>query len=83
MYLSHEIFRSGFGFQFGLMPYGEPWRIRRRLFRKHFSASNAPIYEVQGLKYVRRLLSQVLERPTNLMELVPQCVVFSFAEMRF
>lgn len=52
------------------MPYGEPWRVRRRLFNKYFN--NALDHQVQEVKYIRRLLHQLLERPADLMKLMQQ-----------
>ncbi|KAF5363832.1 hypothetical protein D9756_001140 [Leucocoprinus leucothites] len=62
---------SGFGFQFGLMPYGELWRARRRLFKKHFNLSNSSVlHQPQEAKYLHRLLHQLLERPNELISLL-------------
>ncbi|KXN85958.1 O-methylsterigmatocystin oxidoreductase [Leucoagaricus sp. SymC.cos] len=61
---------SGFGFQFGMMPYGEKWRVRRRLFKKYFNSSNVLIHQLQEAKYVPQFLHQLLERPTEFVSLI-------------
>ena len=66
---------SGFGFQFGMMPYGEPWRVRRTLFKKHFNVSNAQIYQVPETKYIHRLLVNFAQRPADFMEHIQQYVI--------
>lgn len=62
------------------MPYGNPWRIRRRLFKQHFGPSNALVYEFQQAHYIHRFLLQLLERPMELMELMQQCVASFYSE---
>ncbi|KAJ3563463.1 hypothetical protein NP233_g8928 [Leucocoprinus birnbaumii] len=61
---------SGFGFQFGMMPYGERWRVRRRLFQKYFNPSHAMVYELPQAKYVREFLHRLLDRPTEYRSLL-------------
>jgi len=68
--------RSGFGYQFGLMPYGESWRSRRRLFKKYFNMSSTAIYRIPEAKYLHRFLHQLLEHPTDFVNLLHQSVVF-------
>jgi len=75
-YSSDVCARSGFGYQFGLMPYGESWRSRRRLFKKYFNMSNAAVYRIPEAKYLHRFLHQLLERPTDLVNLLHQLVTF-------
>jgi len=58
------------------MPYGESWRSRRRLFKKYFNMSNAAIYRIPEAKYLHRFLHQLLERPTELVNLLHQLVTF-------
>ncbi|KAF5344515.1 hypothetical protein D9756_011369 [Leucocoprinus leucothites] len=64
---------SGFGFPVCLMPYGELWRARRRLFKKHFNLSNSSVlHQPQEAKYLHRLLHQLLERQNELISLLNQ-----------
>ena len=47
------------------MPYGEPWRVRRSLFKKIFNVSNARIYQIPQTKYIHRLLVNLAQRPAD------------------
>ena len=68
---------SGFEFQFGMMSYGEPWKVRRSLFKKHFNYSNAQIYQVPEIKYIHRLLVSFAQRPADFVEHIQQYVIIA------
>ena len=59
------------------MPYGEPWKVRRSLFKKHFNVSNAQIYQVPESKYIHRLLVNLAQRPADFVEHIKQYVVIT------
>ena len=67
-------YSSGFGTQFGMMPYGEPWRVRRRLFKKYYNISNAHIYQTPETKYIHRLLVSLAQRPADFVAHIHQYV---------
>jgi len=62
----HEL--SGWGFAFGLLPYGDVWRASRRMFTKHFNPSNPSINQPREIIYVRRFLGQLLQEPSNFLQ---------------
>ncbi|TFK33360.1 cytochrome P450, partial [Crucibulum laeve] len=58
----------GWGWSFSSMPYGEPWKERRRLFQKYFPASNDAVHKPRAVEYVHRLLKRVLEEPAGILD---------------
>ena len=57
-----------------MMSYGEPWKVRRSLFKKHFNISNAQIYQIPETKYIHRLLVSLAQRPADFVEHIQQYV---------
>ena len=57
--------RSGWGFLFGLLPYGDAWRA---MFTKHFNPSNRSINQPREIIYVRRFLGQLLQNPNDFLQ---------------
>lgn len=57
-----------------MMPYGEPWKVRRTLFKKFFNVSNAQIYQIPEIKYIHRLLVNLAQRPADFVAHVNQYV---------
>ena len=49
---------------------------RHRLFKIYFNISNTAIHHISEAKYLHRLLHQLLERPTELVNLLHQLVTF-------
>jgi len=45
------------------MPYGAPWKARRRLFNEVFNVRLNESFDSHQCKYVHRLLSRLLEEP--------------------
>ena len=60
--------RSGWGFVFGSLPYGDVWRASRRMFTKHFNPSDPSINQPQEIRYVRRFLGQLLQKPSDFLQ---------------
>ena len=58
-----------------MMPYGEPWRVRRGLFKQNFNISNAQIYQVPEIKYIHQLLVNLAQRPADFLAHVHQYVL--------
>lgn len=54
------------------MPYGEPWKERRRLFQKHFHAAKVDAHRPREIEFVRQLLPQLLENPERFLDLSRQ-----------
>jgi len=63
---TNEAHRSGWGFLFGMLPYGDAWRESRRIFTKYFSDSS--INEPRDILYVRRFLGQLLQEPNDFLQ---------------
>jgi hypothetical protein len=58
---------------FAIMPYGEEWRERRRIFAQHFPPSNHSIHEPKEMQYIRtRLLPQLVKSPEHFMDHIRQ-----------
>jgi hypothetical protein len=51
-----------------MLPYGDVWRARRRTFTKHFNSSNHSLNQPREIKYVRRLLVQLLQNPSDFLQ---------------
>ena len=58
-----------------MLPYGDLWRERRRIFTKHFS--NSSINEPWDTLYVRRFLGQLLQRPDGFLQHIRTYVPFT------
>ena len=59
--------RSGWGFAFSMVPYGNVWRASRRIFTKYFNPSNPNINQPCEKIYVRRFLGQLLQTPNDFL----------------
>jgi hypothetical protein len=51
-----------------MLPYGDMWRASRRMFTKHFNPSNRSINQPREIIYVRRFLSQLLQKPNDFLQ---------------
>ena len=60
--------RSGWGFGFSILPYGDIWRASRRIFTKYFNPSNPSINQPCEIIYVRRFLGQLLQNPSDFLQ---------------
>jgi len=66
MIMFHEL--SGWGFIFGVLPYGSVWRASRRMFSKFFNPSNPSYIQPREITYVRRFLGQLLQKPDDFLQ---------------
>ncbi|KAJ2918114.1 hypothetical protein MD484_g2319, partial [Candolleomyces efflorescens] len=57
-----------FDWLFGFMPYGEPWKERRRLFQKHFHPLDTASHQPRELEHVHKLLKQLVRTPDDFIE---------------
>ncbi|KAJ8517661.1 hypothetical protein ONZ45_g5191 [Pleurotus djamor] len=73
----------GWDWHFGLLPYGNPWRDRRRVFRQEFNHSNSHNHQATQLKYARRFLRDVLDRPSELVHHCYYTVASSIIEVTY
>lgn len=62
-------FRMGWGWMFSLVNYGELWREHRRTFTKYFQSRDQSVYQLNHIKFVRGMLSELLDRPHDFMEI--------------
>jgi len=46
---------------FSLIPYGRPWKDRRRLFARYFHPSVIDVYQPTQMKFVNDMLTILLE----------------------
>ncbi|TFK35243.1 cytochrome P450 [Crucibulum laeve] len=56
------------------MPYGEAWKERRKLFQKHFPASDGSIHKPRSMEFVRRLLPHLGDTQESIQELTRHTV---------
>ncbi|KAJ3567141.1 hypothetical protein NP233_g6559 [Leucocoprinus birnbaumii] len=60
---------------FALMPYGDYWRIHRRMFQQYFSEKNLPQIQEKVLELFRKgLLANLLKSPDDVTEHLRNCV---------
>ncbi|EKM55883.1 uncharacterized protein PHACADRAFT_144778 [Phanerochaete carnosa HHB-10118-sp] len=59
--------RTGFHRNFAIMPYGEGWRERRRLFHQYFRSQAIDLYHNQMMKGARDLVQLLLDSPDNFL----------------
>lgn len=52
-------------FNVGFMPYGERWRLHRRIFHQAFGQAEIPTYHAVQLRSARRMLFSLLQDPGN------------------
>ena len=50
-----------------MLPYGDVWRVSRRMFTKYFNPSKPSINQPREIIYVRRFLGQLLHNPTDFL----------------
>jgi len=50
------------------MPYGAPWRARRRLCHEALNVRLTESFDSHQCKYVHRFLSRLLEEPKRFMQ---------------
>ncbi|KAF6745976.1 cytochrome P450 [Ephemerocybe angulata] len=55
----------GFTWHFGFMPYGDKWKVRRKIFQQVFQSSRVEDYRPKIVKGVRNFLVQLLDNPDN------------------
>ncbi|KAG1804262.1 cytochrome P450 [Suillus subaureus] len=59
----YELFASDFNA--GLMPYGDRWRLHRRVFHQAFRQAEIPTYHALQLRSAHRMLSSLQQDPGN------------------
>ena len=60
--------RMGWGWSLPLRPYGEAWRVRRRLTQSEFDAKQAARFRPQQAKACHGLLDAILDSPESWYE---------------
>ncbi|KAJ8521864.1 hypothetical protein ONZ45_g1495 [Pleurotus djamor] len=58
----------GWGFNVAFLPYGNKWRIRRRMLWQELNPANLPTHYPAQVKNARNFLKRLLERPSALSE---------------
>ncbi|KDR66544.1 hypothetical protein GALMADRAFT_259056 [Galerina marginata CBS 339.88] len=56
------------------MPYGEPWRERRRAFAKYFHAGNTTVYQSSQTEFVRKMLPRLLTNPADFLGITQHAI---------
>ncbi|KAF5348469.1 hypothetical protein D9756_009678 [Leucocoprinus leucothites] len=80
LYSSRPHFRmitevADFNHIFALMPYGDDWRVRRRIFQQHFSERNLPRIQEREVEFVRKgLLPNILTSPNEFHDHIRHCI---------
>jgi cytochrome P450 len=61
--------RVGFTSFFSMMPYGDQWRIHRRMFQQYFSEKNLPRMREKQLEFIRKgLLPNFFQAPDEFVD---------------
>ena len=55
--------RFGWTFNFGFSPYGDRWRLQRRIFHQAFRAEAALAFHPTQQRKSRQLVSDILDAP--------------------
>lgn len=58
----------GWDYLFAMLPYGDKWRERRRVFAKHFRPADTSIIRPQQHEFVGRLLVELNRTPDQFFE---------------
>ena len=65
-------FRMGWGYNFSVMPYGVPWRRRRRSFHNFFNINVVSKYMPIQRREVHAFLRRLLDTPDNFFHHIRQ-----------
>lgn len=68
--LSHShshLYRIGWDYNFGLIPYGTWWRRHRRAFHEYFNSTQLPKYLPTQVKHIRAFLRRLLATPDDFL----------------
>ncbi|KAJ2913751.1 hypothetical protein MD484_g6663, partial [Candolleomyces efflorescens] len=63
----------GLDYLFSMLPYGEKWKERRRMFVRHFRPTDTSIIRPQAHEFVGRLLVELNRAPEEFLESVRRC----------
>ncbi|KAF9045251.1 cytochrome P450 [Panaeolus papilionaceus] len=66
--------RMGWGWLISALPYGDPWRERRRLFTKFFNQHNADFYRPRQAEFTRKMLLKLLDRPADFLDIARETI---------
>jgi len=59
----------GWDWMVSSMPYGEPWRERRKIFTQHFHPNNLQSHRLVIIGFMRDMLRELLDTPDKFMEI--------------
>ncbi|KAJ2919895.1 hypothetical protein MD484_g610, partial [Candolleomyces efflorescens] len=62
--------RMGWDYLFAMLPYGEEWRERRRMFVQHFRPADTSIIRPRQHEFVGRLLVELSRKPDQFFEVL-------------
>jgi len=60
----------GCDWTFALIPYGQAWRERRRMFAQYFHPANVEGYQENHIAFVRSMLPGLLDRPHEYLDVI-------------
>ncbi|KAF8910206.1 cytochrome P450 [Gymnopilus junonius] len=60
----------GWDWLFSSMPYGEPWRERRRTFQQYFSNRSTHVYQTHQIKFARKALLRLLDHSEDFFGII-------------
>ncbi|KAJ8522821.1 hypothetical protein ONZ45_g632 [Pleurotus djamor] len=73
----------GQNFNFGVLPYGDEWRARRRIFWQEYMPANAPLREPIQSKHTKNLLRLLLRDPDSFLGHIRYSLGSSIMEMSY
>ena len=66
--------RAGWKWSLAIMPYGEAWRERRRMFTHYFHPGNTEVYKATQVEFLYKMLPRLLKDPDNFLSITRQYV---------
>jgi len=66
--------RAGWKWVMSLLPYGEAWRERRRMFAQYFHPTNTEVYKATQVEFLYKMLPRLLKDPDNFLSITRQYV---------
>ncbi|KAF4612693.1 hypothetical protein D9613_011775 [Agrocybe pediades] len=73
----------GYDWLLFFMPYGSPWRERRRQFVQHFRPANSSAYQDSQIQYIREILPRLLDDHEDFIAVSKHAVAASALSMAY
>jgi len=54
------------------MPYGDRWRMQRKLFTQHLNPNNTKLFHLVVLEFIQNMLRQLRDKPDDFLNITYQ-----------